>query len=89
MLNTWIKIGAVFTARFPLENPFLCYIKTTLTFACDNLIPFCANACASRCTTRSLVQRWTLLWTLGCEIFLPGLAWLLLSKTGPHFSPSL
>ena len=54
MLNTWIKIGAI-TARFPLENPFSCYIKTTLTFACDNLIPFCANACASRCTTRSLV----------------------------------
>ena len=35
------------------------------------------------------VQRWTLLWTLGCEKFLPGLAWLLLSKTGSLFSPSL
>ena len=35
------------------------------------------------------LQRWTLLWTLGCEKFLPGLAWLLLSKTGPLFSPSL
>ena len=35
------------------------------------------------------IQRWTLLWTLGCEKFLPGLAWLLLSKTGPLFSPSL
>ena len=35
------------------------------------------------------VQRWTFLWTLGCEKFLPGLAWLLLSKTGPLFSSSL
>ena len=36
-----------------------------------------------------LVQRWNLMWTLGCEKILPGAAWLLLSKTGPPFSPSL
>ena len=28
-------------------------------------------------------------WALGCENFLPGPAWLLLSKTGPPFSPYL
>ena len=28
-------------------------------------------------------------WTLGCEKFHPLPAWLLLSKTGPHFRPSL
>ena len=35
------------------------------------------------------LQRWTKRWTLGCEKFLPGPAGLLLSKTGPPFSPSL
>ena len=30
------------------------------------------------------IQRWTLMWTLGCEKLPPGFAWLLLSKTGPH-----
>ena len=34
-------------------------------------------------------ERWTLRRTLGCENFLPGPAWLLLSKTCPPFSPSL
>ena len=28
-------------------------------------------------------------WSLGCVNFLPSSAWLLLSKTGPLFSPSL
>ena len=35
------------------------------------------------------VQRWAKKWSLGCGNFLPGPAWLLLSKTGPLFSPSL
>ena len=35
------------------------------------------------------LQRWTKRLALGCEKFLPGLAWLFLSKTGPPFSPSL
>ena len=29
------------------------------------------------------VQRFAKRWALGCETFLPGPAWLLLSKTGP------
>ena len=32
-------------------------------------------------------QRWAKRWSLGCEKFQPGLGWLLLSKTGPPFSP--
>ena len=35
------------------------------------------------------IQRWAKRWALGCEIFLPGPAWLLLSKSGPPFSLSL
>ena len=35
------------------------------------------------------VQRFPKRWALGCWKFLPGLAWLLLSKTGPPFSASL
>ena len=35
------------------------------------------------------LQKWAKKWSLGCKKFLPGLAWLLLSKTGPLFSPSL
>ena len=35
------------------------------------------------------VQRCTKRWALGCKKFLPGPAWLLLSKTGPPFGPSL
>ena len=34
-------------------------------------------------------RRWTKKWSLGWENVLPGSAWLLLSKTGPLFSPSL
>ena len=33
-------------------------------------------------------QRWAKRRALGCEKFLPGPAWLLLSNTGPPFSPS-
>ena len=36
-----------------------------------------------------VVQRWTKRRALGWEKFLPGPAWLLLSETGPPFSPSL
>ena len=36
-----------------------------------------------------IVQRWTIRRALGCEKFPTSLAWLLLSKTGPPFSPSL
>ena len=36
-------------------------------------------------TATFTVQRWTKRWALGCEKFLPGPAWLLLSKTGPPF----
>ena len=35
------------------------------------------------------VQRWAQRWALGCRTFLPGPAWLMLSKTGPPFSPFL
>ena len=35
------------------------------------------------------ILRWTIRWVLGCEKFLPGPAWLLLSKTGSPFSASL
>ena len=35
------------------------------------------------------VQIWTMRWALGCGKFLPGLAWLLVSKTGPPLSSSL
>ena len=35
------------------------------------------------------IQRWPIRRALGCEKFLPDPAWLLLSKTGPSFSPSL
>ena len=35
------------------------------------------------------IQRWTKRWALGCEKFLPGPAWLLLSRPCPPFSPSL
>ena len=34
-------------------------------------------------------QRWTIVWALGCEKFLPGPAWLLLSETGPPLSASM
>ena len=34
---------------------------------------------------RTYIQRWAKKWFLGCEDFLPGVAWLLLSKTGPLF----
>ena len=35
------------------------------------------------------VQSFTKRWALGCVKFLPGPAWLVLSKTGPPFSASL
>ena len=35
------------------------------------------------------VQGFTKRWALGCEKFLPCPAWLMLSETGPPFSPSL
>ena len=35
------------------------------------------------------IQGFTKRWALGCEKFLPGPAWLLLSKTGPPFSASM
>ena len=35
------------------------------------------------------VRSWAKKWSLGCGNFLPGPAWLLLSKTGPRFGPSL
>ena len=41
------------------------------------------------CNLQVYVQGFTKRWTLGCEKFLPGLAWLLLSVTGPPFSPYL
>ena len=36
---------------------------------------------------REQIQKWTKRWALGCDNFLSGCAWLLLSKTGPLFSP--
>ena len=39
--------------------------------------------------TGKQIQRWAKQWSLGCENFLPGPAWLLLNKTGPLFGPSL
>ena len=35
------------------------------------------------------VQSFTNRWALGCEKFMPGRAWLLISKTGPPFRASL
>ena len=38
---------------------------------------------------KGLHRRFTSRWALGCEKFVHGPAWLLLSKTGPTFSASL
>ena len=35
------------------------------------------------------IRSWVKKWSLGCESFLTGPAWLLLSKTGPFVSKSL
>ena len=43
----------------------------------------------TKVTSTFHIQRWAKKWSPGCENFLPGHAWLVLSKTVHHFSPSL
>ena len=47
------------------------------------------DCCTDRISSVKYKQRLAKKWSLGCENILPGPAWLLLSKTGPLFGPSL
>ena len=49
----------------------------------------CINIEVRKPCLNHTVQRWAKRRTLGCEKCLPSPAWLLLSKTGPSFCPSL
>ena len=48
----------------------------------------CKIGSVTACTYR-ILHGFTKRWAQGCVKFLPGPAWLLLSKTGPPFSASL
>ena len=76
----WGRLMRLLSRFFPHRGA-----AKTFSLLSQSIFIFPATRSVSLCHLR----RWTLLWTLAWEEFLPGLAWLLLSKTGPLFSPSL
>ena len=67
----------------------LCYIENLDQFNAPYL---CCQIGMIRVAVLDLfinLQRWAKRRALGCEKFQPGSDWLLLSKTGPPFSPSM
>ena len=81
--DTEVGRGGLPEPRDPIqlkENCFKFWLELEQSFGLE--IP---------CTKKKLkdVQRWAKKWSLGCVNCLPCSAWLLLSKTGSLFSPSL